>query len=329
MSAQSQSLVIRRSEGQDLARQFQEFIRAEVAGGDVSLRTLAIYKAAAANWLRWCQGQGLAPAYATRADVAAYREHLVGPDHEHPRKAVSTRALALSVVRRFYDGLIANGMLTLNPARGVKAGKDGTAPADRVRYFDRAELAAIIEATPTDSLRDLRDRLVLGLLGIQALRRAEVCSLNLGDLEGAGEDARVTITGKGRKRRVIYVEPSVAARCQEYLARLEQSGVEVEPDSAGVPLIVSLGRHSQGQRLAVNTINQLVNRAFARAGVKRRGMGPHALRHSAAALAIRGGARIEDVAPFLGHASVTTTMLYAHLATRRDHNPARCVGVQA
>jgi site-specific recombinase XerD len=161
-----------------------------------------------------------------------------------------------------------------------------------------------------------RDRALLAVLVGAGLRAAEVCALDVGDLveDHEGGAALHVRQGKGRKDRIVPVQPDVATLIRSYLAdtgrRLGQSG----------PLFRAHDRGSERRigatRLATRSVGYLVERLCARAGVEAKHISPHSLRHTMAIRALRGGASIVALSKVLGHSQITTTQRYTdHLET--------------
>ena len=112
---------------------------------------------------------------------------------------------------------------------------------------------------------------------------------------------------------------------KRYLATLKRSGIEPVPDALGIPLFVSL-RKRKGHRLNWRQVNNIVDSALQRAGLKRQGISCHSLRHTFATLAATE-VPLPELANYLGHTSIATTGIYAHAL--QTVNPSAVIKVKA
>jgi site-specific recombinase XerD len=158
------------------------------------------------------------------------------------------------------------------------------------------------------------------MMAIHGLRVIEVARLQIEDLDPeARERGTLTVMGKGDKvRSVLLVEQSAAA-LEEWLAIRPQVAAENEG-----AFFVSLQRNGgRGTALSRYGIRKMVDSYLQGLGLKRAGISCHALRHSFATLSRAAGARLDALARALGHASVTTTQVYADIVDAAAENPAR------
>jgi integrase/recombinase XerC len=153
-------------------------------------------------------------------------------------------------------------------------------------------------------------------MGIHGLRVAEVAGLQTEDIDLATSEVRVL--GKGRKIRTVHlIEHTVGllAAWLDVRQTLAMDGVSA--------LFVVAGPNGAGTALGARGIRYVVDKHLTELGLKEAGISCHALRHSSATWARAGGARLDAIAGMLGHASVTTTSIYARIVDRIAENPAR------
>ncbi len=295
----------------DLIEIFGRFLRLYVADGDASAATMRTYHAQAAQFVTWCQQCGLSPATATEEDIISYRKYLVEA-HYRP----TTVALKLAVVRRLYEAIRWRGLRHDNPAAGIKAPRDRTSREERVKYLPLQGLKQLLAAPQGNGPLACRNRAILALMGVHGLRVAEVAGLYLEDVDlSVGE---VKVLGKGRKIRTVYLINHTAGLLTDWLETRQAVALD------GVcALFVVLGPHGTGTALGPRGIRYLVDKYLTDLGLKAEGISCHALRHSSATWARAGGARLDAIAGMLGHASVTTTSIYARIVDRIAENPAR------
>jgi integrase/recombinase XerC len=168
-------------------------------------------------------------------------------------------------------------------------------------------LAAAVTGAAESEPVALRDLLILELLYATGMRVAELCGLDLDDVDASLRTLRAV--GKGnRERTVVYGVPAAAA-----LHRWLDTG---RPALArpGSPPALLLG--ARGGRVDPRIVRGVVHRALA-AVPGAPDVGPHGLRHAAATHMLEGGADLRYVQELLGHARLATTQLYTHVAVDR------------
>lgn len=210
----------------------------------------------------------------------------------------------LSALRSFYAWLVSEGKAKEDPFEFIRAPKASKALPD---FLSSEEMDFLWEKLKTgDSPLKSRDRSILGILMFSGLRASELVDLTMGEVDVQARALRVV--GKGRKERIVPLAKRVEEPLLEYLSSLRKD--------------LLLGRESpfvflnaKGGRLTVRGLEDLLRRIGERAGVKN--LHPHALRHSFAAKLVNAGADLRTVQELLGHASVGTTAIYAHLAYER------------
>ncbi|MEK7184464.1 MAG: tyrosine-type recombinase/integrase, partial [Patescibacteria group bacterium] len=146
-----------------------------------------------------------------------------------------------------------------------------------------------------------RDGAMLETLFSTGLRVAELVSLDRLDVEGREE---VSVLGKGKKRRVVFLSPNAQTRIKTYLA--------ARADSDPALFIKEKGNEHNSNRLTVRSIQRLIQHYAQLAGVAEH-VTPHTLRHTFATDLLQSGADLRAVQTLLGHSSVVTTQRYTHL----------------
>ena len=302
----------------DLEGAFAEFLRIDVANGDASPDTLRGYRTQAAQWVDWCRSRGIEPAGATTRDVKAYRQQLVARGFKP-----ATVAHKLVVVRLLYHAAVSAGLRPDHPAEGVRPPREKR-PAEDFGYLNEGELALLFRSVPKDdTVKSLRDRSILAVLGLQGLRTVEIERANVGDLRISSDTPSLLVRGKGRDR-IVYLRPDVA----ELLARYLHVRGPVEPDGTGEPLLVAVGNYAGGGRISRRGIRKTVDHYLRKADLKRAGLSDHALRHTAATLAYRHTRDLRAVQEMLGHADPKTTARYARVIDMAKRNPALAVPIR-
>ncbi len=207
-----------------------------------------------------------------------------------------TLARTLSAWRSFYNHLARLGLAAANPCLGLRPPK-GEKRLPNALSVD--EMAQLLEG-PADDIWSARDQAMFELMYSSGLRRGELIGLDLGDVDlAAGE---VTVTGKGRKTRIVPVGAAALAALHHWL-RLRD---------ATAPATAALFLGARGGRVSATAVRLALKRLAARHGVTAH-VHPHALRHSFASHVLQSSGDLRAVQEMLGHASLSTTQVYTHL----------------
>ncbi len=207
-----------------------------------------------------------------------------------------TLARTLSAWRSFYHYLARAGLVDANPCLGLRPPK-GEKRLPNALSVD--EMAKLLEG-PTDERWSVRDLAMFELMYSSGLRRAELIGLDLDSVDLVA--AEVTVTGKGRKTRVVPVGRHALEALRAWLA--QRSG------RAGATAALFVG--ARGGRIGATALRLALNRLARRQGVTAR-VHPHALRHSFASHVLQSSGDLRAVQEMLGHASLSTTQVYTHL----------------
>lgn len=274
-----------------------------------SPHTRRAYAADLAEFLDWA-GVGREPAAAAVAGLDAALVRRYAARLQAVGLAPASVARKLAALRAFFRFCAAAGLLLGgSPGEGVR-GPKGVRRLPRVLKVPEA--AATVEASlprragPRREALGLRDRAVLEVLYDAGLRVAELCALDVGDLDLPG--GRVRVTGKGGKARVVPLGECATDALLAYL----QTG---RPALAAGPC-PAVFLHARGGRLSQRSVRSQVAAAARAAGVTGR-VHPHTLRHSFATHLLEGGADLRAVQELLGHARLATTQVYTHLSRQR------------
>jgi len=220
----------------------------------------------------------------------AAARHRAGSD---PRSV----ARALSAVRSFYEFLIREGAAATNPARGVRAPKgEKRLP----RTLDADQVGRLLEIGGEEPAT-LRDRAIMELMYSSGLRLAELCALELGDVDLG--DATVRVTGKGRKTRVVPVGRHARAALTRWF---KVRGAIAAADTGA--MFVGL----RGARISPRVVQQRLDHWALVQGIGFK-VHPHMLRHSFASHLLESSGDLRAVQELLGHANLSTTQVYTHL----------------
>ena len=234
-------------------------------------------------------------AKAERADVKAFVLELAGKRRYMPA-AIRRKLVAL---RRFYHYLIVEGIRTDDPTVGI----DPPKLPKRLPVVLREDEVARLLRTPSPAGRTdfqkYRDRAILEVLYASGIRRAEVASLDLGDVD---LDRRIMrVTGKGNKQRTVLINEAAADAMRAYLGYRPRTN-----DRA-----FFIGR--RGERLGVRAVWEIVRTIERLSGMVVHAT-PHVMRHSFATHLLENGADLMTIKELLGHESLATTQIYTNVS---------------
>ncbi len=259
---------------------------------------------------------------AAQRDVADFLEHL----RQH---GIDTRSSArkLSCLRGFYKWLLLDKKITRDPTANIESPKTwkvlpkSLAEPEVAEMLGRASLAA---NHPQARATDLRDRAILELLYAGGLRVSEVTALRTSDL---GLDlGRVQVRGKGDKERIVPLGRAALEALESYLreGRPHLARISTAHKTNGTN-----GTKQDSSRLFLSLRGMPLTRQWIWHLVKSSNghASPHRLRHSCATHMVEHGADLRSVQLLLGHADISTTQVYTHLAlgrlkaVHRQHHP--------
>jgi integrase/recombinase XerC len=221
-------------------------------------------------------------------------QSLLANEHRVRRYSPATLRGLASAWRSFFRFLAREGVVTTNPAIGLRSPK---VQRKLPQVLDVDEMSALVEV-PGDDAEAVRDRALLELLYSSALRVAELCDVRWRDLDGG--EGMLRVTGKGSKTRIV----PVGAKALAALAALRKQDGCGDDD----PLV----RGRRGRPLTPNGVRARLRRRAQEQGVWKR-VYPHLLRHSCASHLLESSGDLRAVQELLGHADIGTTQIYTHL----------------
>ena len=267
----------------------------------LSPRTLASYRADLARFAHWLAARGGSTlAGAGSHDVEAYLAHLFG---QAGLKARSS-ARAVSSLRRFYRRL----------ARDGERGDDPTAltasprlPRSLPKSLSEAQVEALLAAPDTRTAEGLRDRVMLEVLYATGLRVSELVGLPVAAVSLDMGVARVL--GKGSKERLVPLGEEALDWIGRYLR--DTRGALLDGQQSPALFVTRRGGPMTRQAFWLR-----LKRHAAHACI-RNPVSPHVLRHAFATHLLNHGADLRVVQMLLGHADISTTQIYTHVARER------------
>ncbi len=208
-------------------------------------------------------------------------------------------ALLLSSSRSFFQYLIIQGVMQLNPGKNVRPPK-GKKSLPKV--IDVDQISLLLEAIPSDEIINIRDKAIAELFYSSGLRLAELAASNVIDLDKQQQLMRVT--GKGNKTRIVPVGRSALAALENWL-KVRSNWLADDQQQA---LFLS----KQRSRLSHRSIQKRLEYWGKQVGLNS-SLHPHKFRHSCATHVLESSGDIRAVQELLGHANISTTQVYTHL----------------
>lgn len=293
---------------------FLDYLRVE--RGSAKL-TIAAYASDLAQFASFLEKRRLALVAARREDVREFVQELFSNSLDG--RSVGRK---LSAIRHLYRHLLLDGKIKKDPTLNIDLPKQWKVLP---KALSRDEVGAMLserklatsgpqKETPRAQALQLRDRAVIELLYGGGVRVSEVADARLEDLKL--EMGYILVRGKGDKERIV----PLGVPAQQALQRYLQSGREVitslkTKTTKNSPLLF-LG--TGGRRLTRQRLWQLVAQAGVASGLAPgRRVSPHMLRHSCATHMVENGADLRTVQTILGHADISTTQIYTHVALDR------------
>jgi integrase/recombinase XerD len=289
-----------------ITRQYLIYLRVEKG---LRPLTCEAYQRDLALFAEYLEGTHALALTAGQAQVAGFLEHL-------QNHGVQSRSIArkLSCLRGFYKWLLLDKRIRHDPTVNLESPASwkilpkALAQSEVEHMMQQAGTAA--DHPQADAIA-LRDRAIVEMLYAGGVRVSELTGLRVEDLSLA--DGRMLVRGKGDKERIVPLGRMAVEALEAYLTR-GRPGLAVRPRESRLFLSV------RGAALTRQWVWHLVKRLDNRAS-------PHVMRHSCATHMVENGADLRTVQTLLGHADISTTQVYTHLAlgrlkaVHRAHHP--------
>lgn len=214
----------------------------------------------------------------------------------------------LSALRHFYRYLLLDQLIESDPMLNIGSPKQWKILPKSLARDEVEIMLNNLRPTATrklDEAIEMRNRAMLEVFYAGALRVSEIIGVKLEDLKL--EVGYILVRGKGDKERIVPLGKSAQQALSEYMrtARSVLAGKHSSP-------LLFLGRG--GRKLTRQRVWQMVRAASL---IACRHASPHMLRHSCATHMVENGADLRTVQIILGHADISTTQIYTHVALDR------------
>lgn len=249
-----------------------------------------------ADWLQLDRGKDLLGAVAD--DLNGY----FAARHATTRPASSNRRLA--VLKRFYHYALRQNLVHVDPCLRLKSAKQ----APRFpKALSEAQVEALLDAPDVSTPLGLRDRTMLEVMYASGLRVSELVDLK--SVEVGMNEGVLRITGKGNKTRLVPFGAEARAWIERYLD-------EARSAILGGQVADALFVTARGAAMTRQMFWTLVKKHALKAEIHAP-LSPHTLRHAFATHLLNHGADLRVVQLLLGHADISTTQIYTHVARER------------
>ena len=268
----------------------------------MSRNTLAAYRRDLTLLARWLDGRGMALITMPEHALLAYFSQ------RHASTKATSANRRLTVFKRYFRWALREHRIEVDPTLKMQPARQ----ALRVpKTLTEAEVEALLAAPDTDTLLGMRDRTMLELMYASGLRVSELVSLRL--LNISLQEHVVRVFGKGNKERLVPFGEEAAQWLARYLS-------ETRPKLLGarqtVALFVTSSGINAGSGMSRVMFWNIIKKHALQAGIAT-APSPHTLRHAFATHLLNHGADLRAVQMLLGHADISTTTIYTHVARER------------
>lgn len=296
------------TENSQVSQRFIDYLKVEKGLAQLSIES---YARDLAMWTAFLEKRGTGLVAAQRQDVRDFLDHLFS--NQYDGRSVARK---LSALRQFYRFLLLDRFIDHDPTLNIDSPKQwkvlpkSLAREEVEAMLTSAEARANVAVSTTKgkaigAALELRNRAMLEVLYAGGLRVSELVDVKLTDVKL--EMGYMMVRGKGDKERIVPLGKAAQDAVQEYL-----SGAR--PLLAGPKRSLQLFLARGGHGLTRERVWKIVDQASRSGG---RHASPHMLRHSTATHMVENGADLRTVQTILGHADISTTQVYTHLATDR------------
>ena len=264
----------------------------------LSKNTLESYRLDLTIFALWLSKQNKQLLSVDQADIQQYLAV------KFPQSKPRSISRLIASLRRFYRFLLRENKISQDPTIQIQSPK---LPRSLPKSLNEDEVVALLNAPDIDEPIGLRDRAMLELLYACGLRVSELVGIKT--TEVSVSDGVVRVTGKGSKTRLVPMGEEAVDWILRYLA-------EARPAILQKRLCNALFVTNRGEEMTRQAFWYLIKRYALLAGISKH-MSPHVLRHAFATHLLNHGADLRVVQMLLGHADISTTQIYTHVARER------------
>jgi len=264
----------------------------------LSANTLSSYRNDLKGFAEWCGQQTLTLWQVQSQHVQAYLAH------RFPLVKVRSINRLIATLRRFYRYALLANLIKQDPTLHIEAPK---MPKSLPKTLSESQVEDLLHAPDVNVPLGLRDRAMLELLYASGLRVSELVNVSIAEV--STQDGVVRVTGKGSKTRLVPMGQEAAEWIDRYLAN-------ARPEILKGSLSDSVFVTTRGAAMTRHAFWHIIQRYALQAGISQH-ISPHVLRHAFATHLLNHGADLRVVQMLLGHADISTTQIYTHVARER------------
>ena len=264
----------------------------------LSKNTLESYRADLSQFNLWLSKQKSELLNASQADIQQYLAV------KFPQSKPRSISRLIASMRRFYRYALRESLISADPTLQIESPK---LPRSLPKSLNEQEVEDLLNAPNINEAIGLRDRAMLELLYASGLRVSELVTVKV--TEVSTQDGVVRVTGKGSKTRLVPMGEEAADWIDKYLK-------QARPDILQKRLCDALFVTARASAMTRQAFWYLIKRYALLAGITKH-MSPHVLRHAFATHLLNHGADLRVVQMLLGHADISTTQIYTHVARER------------
>jgi integrase/recombinase XerD len=264
----------------------------------LSKNTLESYRADLSQFDAWLGKNKSHLLEATQADIQQYLAV------KFPQSKPRSISRLIASMRRFYRYALRENLVSTDPTLQIESPK---LPRSLPKSLNEQEVEDLLNAPNVLDSIGLRDRAMLELLYASGLRVSELVTVKVNEV--STQDGVVRVTGKGSKTRLVPMGQEAADWIDKYLK-------QARPDILQKRLCDALFVTNRASAMTRQAFWYLIKRYALLAGITKH-MSPHVLRHAFATHLLNHGADLRVVQMLLGHADISTTQIYTHVARER------------
>jgi integrase/recombinase XerD len=280
------------------AAQLDSFIDHLWLEDGLSKNTLESYHADLSQFNTWLTKSKSALLTANQADIQQYLAV------KFPQSKPRSISRLIASMRRFYRYALRENLIKTDPTLQIESPK---LPRSLPKSLNEQEVEDLLNAPDINQTIGLRDRAMLELLYASGLRVSELVTVKVNEI--STHDGVVRVTGKGSKTRLVPMGQEAADWIDKYINK-------ARPAILGGQMTDALFATTRGGAMTRQAFWYLIKRYALLAGISKH-MSPHVLRHAFATHLLNHGADLRVVQMLLGHADISTTQIYTHVARER------------
>ncbi len=272
---------------------------------NVSPNTIKGYATDIAQFIGFMEDEGLGTA---PGDVNSriLRRYLARLQRQGNGKRTIVRKM--SSLRAFFKYMVRKKLIPVDPTLGLNSPKlDKRLP----KFLRPEQVEALMVRPDTTDPIGARDAAILEVMYATGCRVSEIAGMDLGNMDlGAGE---IKVLGKGSKERITLIGRAAQEALSGYLHNARPKLLAKRKDGKDEPAVFL---NKDGGRLTARSMHRMLDKHFGAVSDELK-ISPHVLRHTFATHMLENGADLRSIQELLGHSSISTTQIYAHVTQER------------